>query len=66
MVEPTHGFSRQAIGAALSDVVVVAGPDGTHAEYISTALAHDRRVIAVEPMGIDGAPVGTAWPMPDQ
>lgn len=53
---PTYGsdgFDRMIVEAA-PDVVIVAGPDGTHAEYIIKALAHDRRVITEKPMVIDG------------
>lgn len=54
---PTYGpdgFDRM-IAETAPDVVIVAGPDGTHAEYIIKALEHDRRVITEKPMVIDCA-----------
>jgi predicted dehydrogenase len=51
---PIYGpadFDRM-IAETAPDAVIVAGPDGTHAEYIVGALAHDRRAIAEKPMVI--------------
>lgn len=52
-----EGFDRMLAETA-PDVVIVAGPDGTHADYIVGALAHDRRVITEKPMVIDCAQAG--------
>ena len=51
---PTYGpadFDRMVAETA-PDVVIVAGPDGTHAEQIVRALEHDLQVITEKPMVI--------------
>lgn len=45
-------FDRM-VAENLPDVVIVAGVDGTHAEYIVKALEHDLDVITEKPMVID-------------